>query len=139
MTSLKHLFHINASREKVFQSISTIAGLAGWWTEQTSGDPSVNGVIEFRFGPQWFNKMKVKEIQPNKSVTWECVGGADEWMGTIFTFSLDENEGKTRVRFEQAGWAAATDFYAQCNFSWGRYMESLRKLCETGKGEPFKA
>lgn len=136
--SIKHLFHITAPREKVYEALTTIEGLAGWWTKQTSGESKVNGIVEFRFGQQFFNKMKVKELKPNESVTWECVGGADDWMGTIFTFKLDENEGKTRVRFEQANWKEANDFYAACNFSWGRFMESLRNLCQTGKGSPFE-
>src|ERR1700740_1098409 len=98
--SLKHLFHIAAPKEKVYEAITTIDGLAAWWTKQTSGDNKVGGVLEFRFGQQFFNKMKVKELKPNESVTWECIGGADDWIGTVFIFKLDENEGKTRVRFE---------------------------------------
>ncbi|MBI3259882.1 MAG: SRPBCC domain-containing protein, partial [Ignavibacteriae bacterium] len=55
----------------------------------------------------------------------------------IFTFDLDENDGKTRVRFSHSGWPEQDDFYANCAFSWGRYMESLRQLCQTGRGEAY--
>jgi uncharacterized protein YndB with AHSA1/START domain len=137
MACIKHLFHINASREKVFEAISTINGLAGWWTTKTSGDSSVGGIIEFRFGDFGGPDMKVKEIKPSGLVSWECVGGPEGWVGHIFTFHLDDNDNKTRVRFEQSGWKETGDFYASCNFSWGRYMESLRQLCQTGKGEAF--
>jgi uncharacterized protein YndB with AHSA1/START domain len=136
--AIKHMFHIAAPRGKVYEAITTIEGLSGWWTKQTSGDPKVGGTIEFRFGPQFCNKMKVKEQKPNESITWECMGDTDDWIGTILTFHLDDNEGKTRVRFRHENWKEAGDFYAQCNFSWGRYMESLRKFCETGKGTPFE-
>jgi uncharacterized protein YndB with AHSA1/START domain len=135
--SIKHLFHIAAPRAKVYEAITTIQGLSGWWTRQTAGDGKAGGVLEFRFGPQYLNTMKVKELKPNESVTWECTGDAEEWIGTVFTFRLDENEGKTRVRFEQANWKNNSDFYAACNFSWGRYLVSLRNLCEKGKGDPF--
>ncbi len=136
MASIKHLFHINASKEKVYEALTTINGLSNWWTKQTTGDINVGGIIQFRFG-EFGNDMKVITLKPNETVTWECVDGAPDWIGTTFTFQLDTNDGKTRVRFEQAGWKEANDFYAGCSFSWGRYMESLRQLCQTGKGEAF--
>jgi uncharacterized protein YndB with AHSA1/START domain len=137
MASIKHLFHIAASKEKVFEALTTIKGLSGWWTNNVSGESKVGRVIEFRFGDFGGPDMKVKEIKPYESVTWECVGGPQDWVGHLFTFHLDTNENKTRVRFEQSGWKETEDFYASCNFSWGRYMESLRQLCQTGKGEAF--
>lgn len=122
--------------ENVYKAISTIEGLSNWWTTQTSGESKPDGIIQFRFG-EGGPDIKVKEMKPNESVTWECVAGPEDWLGNTFTFNLDENDGKTRVRFAQAGWKEANDFYASCSFSWGRYMESLRQYCQTGKGEAF--
>ena len=136
MAIIKHLLHINADTEKVFQAISTLDGLSNWWTTQTSGDSKLNGTIEFRFGDMGPD-MKVVLIVPNQTLVWECVGGADDWIGHQFRFDLDSNEGKTRVRFQQSIWLETGDFYASCNFSWGRYLESLRQYCQTGKGEAF--
>jgi len=68
---------------------------------------------------------------------WECVASPHGWLGHHFHFSLDENEGKTRVRFSHEGWTEEDDLYAICTFSWGRFMESLRQYCQAGKGEPF--
>ena len=137
--SIKHLFHIASPREKVYEAISTIPGLSSWWTKQTSGDSKTGGTVNFGFGPVFVNRMKVTELKPNEWVKWECLGDAPEWVGTVFTFKLDENEGKTRIRFEQANWKENGDFYAACNFSWGRYLVSLRNYCEKGKGDPFGA
>jgi len=139
MATIRHLLHINAPIEKVFQAISTIDGLAGWWTTQTSGHSEVNGIIEFRFGPQMGVKMKVTASRPYELVSWQCVDGLDDWIGTTLDFKLDENEGKTRVRFDHAGWLQENDFYAGCSFTWGRFLESLRQFCQAGKGEPFAA
>ena len=136
MTSIKNLFHINAPKEKVYEAISTIEGLSNWWTTQTTGENKVDGIIQFRFGGQGPD-IKVTELKPNESITWECIAGPEDWLGTTFSFKLDENEEKTRVRFEQAGYREANDFYASCAFSWGRYMESLRQYCQTGKGQAF--
>jgi uncharacterized protein YndB with AHSA1/START domain len=135
--SIKHLFHINASREKVFEAISTINGLSNWWTTKTSGNAAVGGTIQFRFGEMGGPDMKVTGLKQNDKVSWECVASPHGWVGNTFSISLDENEGKTRVRFSHDGWEKQDDFYAGCCFSWGRYMESLRQYCQTGTGQAF--
>jgi uncharacterized protein YndB with AHSA1/START domain len=136
MYSIKHLFHINAPADKVFKAISTIKGLSAWWTVETSGTSEPEQVIQFRFGNQGPD-MKVIQLNPDQKVIWECVASPFGWDGNKITFFLDQNEGKTRVRFTHEGWKEQDDFYAICNFSWGRYMESLRQFCQTGKGEAF--
>ncbi|MDB5288133.1 MAG: hypothetical protein JWR05_3082 [Mucilaginibacter sp.] len=45
MVAIKHLFHINASKEKVFEAISTIEGFKNWWTVQTTGTDHVGGTL----------------------------------------------------------------------------------------------
>jgi uncharacterized protein YndB with AHSA1/START domain len=134
--AIKHLFHIAAPREKVFEVLTTIDGLAAWWTVQTTGSSSLGDTIQFRFG-EMGPDMKVTEIKPGESISWECTASPYGWLGHTFHFQLDENEGKTRVRFSHEGWEQPDDFYAICSFAWGRYMESLRQLCQTGKGEAF--
>lgn len=134
---IKHLFHIKSPREKVFREIAEVEGLRQWWTSDTRGETRLGGVVEFYFGGHLGCAMKVKALVENKEVLWECTAGHPDWIGTEVRFSLDENEGKTRVRFEHAGWKEDGDHYAICTFSWARYMESLRQLCQTGKGEGF--
>jgi uncharacterized protein YndB with AHSA1/START domain len=135
--SIKHLFHIQASKQKVFEAISTIEGLKNWWTVETAGNATVGGIISFRFAANGGPDMKVTEVKPYDSVVWECIASPHGWVGHTFNFLLDENEGKTRVRFSHHGWNEQDDFYAICSFAWGRYMESLRQLCQAGKGEAF--
>ena len=80
--------------------------------------------------------MKVTRSVQDALVEWESVNDHG-WLGHIFRFELDENDGKTRVRFSHNGFEEADDFYAICCFSWGRYMESLRQYCQTGVGQAF--
>jgi uncharacterized protein YndB with AHSA1/START domain len=121
MYSIKHLFHINAPRQKVFEALSSIDGLSKWWTTKTTGGSGIGEVVQFRFGEMGGPDMKITEAKPGEKVSWECIASPHGWVGHILTFALDENDGKTRV----------------CSFSWGRYMESLRQLCQTGTGEAF--
>src|SRR5215471_5444411 len=124
MADIKNLFHVNAPIEKVYNAIATIDGLSKWWTPETTGDEKVGGTIRFRFGDYGGPDMIVKELKPNESIVWSCTGGMQDWAGTTLSFTLDETEGKTRVRFEHAGWKTSGDFFAACSFTWGRYMES---------------
>ncbi len=135
--AIKHLFHINAPRQKVYEALATIEGLSNWWSTDTSGDTAVGGKIEFRFGAFGGPDMKVTESKPGEKVSWECLGSPHGWVGNKLNFDLDENDGKTRVRFSHEGYAAQDDHYASTNFSWARSMESLRQYCQTGKGEAF--
>jgi uncharacterized protein YndB with AHSA1/START domain len=122
--SVKHLFHINAPKEKVFEAVLSINGLSNWWTTNTKGSETVGGIIEFRFGESGPD-MKITEIVQNEKICWECVGGIAGWIGNKLCFLLDENEGKTRVRFSQDGFSLQDDKFAISSFSWARYLESL--------------
>jgi uncharacterized protein YndB with AHSA1/START domain len=136
MYSIKHLFHIAAPADKVYEAIASINGLQNWWTADTSGDDKLNGIIAFRFNGHGPN-FKVTALKPGELVTWECIDEEAGWSGHTFTFALGQNDGKTRIRFSHDGWQAQDDFYSGCSFSWGRYMESLRQYCQTGIGEAF--
>ena len=137
MATIKHLFHINSPREKVYKAISTIEGLSNWWTTQTKGESKIDGTIEFGFSGHSTIKIKVEEMKENETVIWEYSSGFDSWAGTIMVFHLDDHDGKTRVRFEHEGWKETNDEYDAVTFTWGRYLESLRQYCQKGKGEAF--
>ncbi len=137
MATIQHIFHIDASFENVFKAISTIEGIQKWWTSGTRGDDSLQGIIQVRFGDNGGMDFQVTEINPNKSYKWKTVDGHPEWIDTIIDFQLDENDNKVRVTFTHGGWEKASPFMSQCNFSWGRYMISLRDYLEKGQGEPY--
>ena len=52
-------------------------------------------------------------------------------------YELDENDGKTRVRYSYNGFSEMDDSYANMNFSSAKYLESLRQFCQKGVGEAF--
>ncbi len=137
MATIQHIFHIDASFEAVFNAISTIKGIQNWWTTDTSGADTIGGVIIVRFGNNSGMDFEVTEINPNESYKWKTVDGHPEWLGTEIHFKLDSNDNKVRVTFTHSGWKEATPFMSQCNFSWGRYMISLRNYLEKGKGDPY--
>ncbi len=136
--TIKHLFHIDTSKTYVYNALTTLEGLSSWWTVETNGNPSaVDNTVSFNFGTIQGPTMKILELIPDQKVTWECIESAHGWVGHKLTFLLDENDDKIRLRFTHEGWDTQDDFYAICNFSWGRYMESLRQHCQYDLGAPY--
>jgi uncharacterized protein YndB with AHSA1/START domain len=124
-----------ASPEKVYAALTTIDGLAGWWTEQTAGDPGVGGTLEFRFAPGGFD-MEVIGLEPAQRVHWQVTDGPPEWLGTQVTFDLSQVDGYTIVLFAHEGWAEPGEFMHHCSTKWASYLLSLKALMETGTGAP---
>ena len=47
-------------------------------------------------------------------------------------YDLDENDGKTRVRYTYEGFSDIDDAFANMNYSSAKYLESLRQFFQTG-------
>jgi len=125
----------NATPEQVYDALTTLEGLAGWWTEDTSGSTDVGGVIEFRFPPGGFD-MAVRELEPGRRVVWEVVAGPEEWIGTHVRWLLRQDGAYTLVFFRHDGWKEQVEFMHHCSTKWATYLMSLKSLLETGEGRP---
>jgi uncharacterized protein YndB with AHSA1/START domain len=138
MANITHYLVIKAPTEKVYQAVTEHDGLTQWWTAKTIAEPEIGFTNEFFFSNDYHNKMLVTELEPKKLVHWQCIGGDREWIGTSLSFQLTEGDGKTELMFTHADWKDQTLFFANCNYQWGRFMESLKNYCETGKGNPYR-
>jgi len=121
--------------EAVFEALTTLEGLRGWWTTDTAGDPDVGGTIAFRFIPGGFD-MRVEETVPGKLVRWRVAEGPEEWRGTEITFELRQDGDYTIVLFAHRGWAEEVEFLHHCSTKWASYLFSLKELVQTGTGAP---
>ncbi|GAA3382038.1 SRPBCC family protein [Cryptosporangium minutisporangium] len=121
--------------EKVYDALTTVDGLAAWWTDDTKGTTDVGGVLEFRFPPGGFD-MEVIELRPREGVTWRVVGGPDEWIGTTVDWEIRQDGDYTIVLFKHQGWKEPVEFMHHCSTKWGAYLMSLKALVETGEGTP---
>lgn len=63
----------------------------------------------------------------------KCAVVPDHWIGTILNFKLDDNDGKTRVRFEHTNWKKADAFYAGCSFPGGELWKAFASFVKPGK------
>jgi uncharacterized protein YndB with AHSA1/START domain len=60
MLDILHRVGVTSDPEDVYAALTTVDGLANWWTKDTDGDGEVGGVLRFRFIPGGFD-MKVLE------------------------------------------------------------------------------
>jgi uncharacterized protein YndB with AHSA1/START domain len=135
MVDIVHRVGIVSSPAEVYPALTTVEGLAGWWTDDTRGDSEVGGVLQFRFPPGGFD-MEVTELVPGKRVAWRVVDGPEEWVGTTVTWDLKQEDEYTIVLFAHQGWREPVEFMYHCSTKWGTFLMSLKALVETGKGAP---
>ena len=131
---------VDATPDKTYEALTTLDGLSGWWTERTTGETDLGGVIDFRFDRDGnelgFFDMKVAELKPGERVLWEVVDGPPEWVGTKVHWDLQQDGDYTVVRFKHEGWREPVEFMHHCSTKWAVFLMSLKQFVETGKGEP---
>jgi hypothetical protein len=133
MVDILHRIGVEGSTpEKVYDAVTTLDGLSGWWMENTSGTTDLGGVIEFRIGLA----LKVAELDPGRLVRWEVVGGPAEWVGTGIRWDLRQEGDWTTVLFKHQGWREPVEFMHHCSTKWATHLMSLKQLVETGVGAP---
>ena len=137
MVDILHRVGVKTSTpEKVYDALTTVDGLAAWWTEKTTGSTDVGDVIEFRFPPVGGFDMQVVELRPSERVSWRVVEGPDEWLGTTIDWDLAQQGDYTIVLFKHEGWKEPGEFMHHCSTKWGSFLMSLKALVETGEGAP---
>src|SRR5919112_5519705 len=99
MVDILHRVGVKTSTpEKVYEALTTVEGLAGWWTDDTSGGGDLGSILEFRFPVGGFD-MEVVDLRPPERVVWRVVDGPEEWVGTTVEWNLRQNGDYTVVLF----------------------------------------
>lgn len=136
MVDILHRIGVKTSTpENVYDALTTVEGLAGWWTADTKGSGDVGGVLEFRFAAGGFD-MEVVELRPGERVAWRVVDGPEEWIGTTIDWDLRQDGDYTIVLFRHQGWKEPVEFMHHCSTKWATFLMSLKALVETGTGQP---
>ena len=140
MKTIIHVSQLATPPDTVFEALTTLPGLAAWWTTKVEGDAGPAGVIGFTFDGDFNPRMQVTHFDAPSMLVWTCVAGVEQWRDNTFRFWLEAHDVGTRLRFRQdyAG-ELSDDDYGSYNYNWGYYLESLRQYCETRTGRPFQA
>ncbi len=141
MVDIIHRVGIKAPATKVYDALTSIEGLAHWWTEEVQGDGQIGGKIEFRFRSEKGEHkgamvMQVQALNAHKDVRWRCVDGPEEWIDTHITFELSQQDDQTILLFGHRNWREAVEFTSHCSMKWATFLLSLREYVETGQGKP---
>ena len=138
MADMLHRMQINASPAKVYEALTTQAGLRGWWTGDSVAEPRVGSVAEFGFGNRaTLFCMRTDELIPEERVVWTCVGDVEEWKGTRLIWELRRSNDSTELRFTHGNWRATDGWFATCNSTWGALMYRLKDYAEGKAPGPF--
>ena len=130
MVDILHRVGIDALPDKVFQALTTIDGIRGWWSSEAHGSATAGEAFEFRR-----NHLDVIETEPNL-VRWRYSGPVTEWVGTEIIFRLEWREIQAIVLFYHRGWKEPVEFMHHCSTKWATFLLSLKDLIETGVGHP---
>jgi uncharacterized protein YndB with AHSA1/START domain len=124
---IQHTIQIAAKPEIVYPLVATGKGFGQWWAADVT---EAGGVVELGF----FNRntvyrLRLKDSEPPAHAEWVCETG-DEWHGTQIGFRLLETKSGTQVRFTHGSWRSETDYFVNCNTTWGELMFRLKAAAE---------
>lgn len=140
MVDIIHRIGIKAPISKVHAALSTVAGVAGWWTKETSSESKGGNALQVVFHSKTGDEIGSAKFELLKStreeVVWRFSAGPEEWIGTDVTFALSQQGESTIVLFGHRNWREAVEFTAHCSMKWATFLLSLRQLVETGVGQP---
>jgi uncharacterized protein YndB with AHSA1/START domain len=141
MSDIRHRLTIKAPPSDVFAALTTLEGIADWWTVDVAGDPGPDGRFQVSFGRPADAWLSVVHCEQDALVEWESqpLDGNDPphsiWHGTHVAFELKRTKaGSTTMDLRHTGWAEFDDGVAFCNTTWARLMRRLRQALEAGGG-----
>ncbi len=158
MPNIHQAVLIGAPVESVYNAVHTQEGLSAWWTPNATTEGKLNSLARFPFGNDYFKEMLITEFKPLERISWYCQKGDEQWVGTSLHFnffpgnntsllnSFPEINGQveqqakdeaTLLIFEHRDWKADTLMFAECSYTWGQFLRSLKLFSETGKGRPW--
>src|SRR5438046_1212054 len=88
---LVHQVNVKATPEQIYEAVSTMKGLAAFWTSQSQAEPTVGSIATFGFGGP-SQRMRVDELKPGKRVKWTALADFPNWDGTTVTWDISPAE-----------------------------------------------
>ena len=134
-------FAVDQTPETVFTAINNVRG---WWSEGIEGHADkIGDNFTHRVLDLHRCDLAVKDLVPGEKVAWTVVDNyfnftkdKTEWKDTDIVFEIARIGDKTEVKFTHVGLVPAYECYDVCSDGWHTYINSLRELITTGKGQP---
>ena len=135
MIDIHHRIGVESpSTDGVYAALTTIDGLAGWWTSDTTGDPEPRRQdrvpVPARAGSTWrWSSSCRASASAGGSSTGRPSGSAPPSTG-----GSPAATGTRSCCSRHEGWAEPVEFLSHCSTKWASYLLSLKALVETGTG-----
>src|SRR5438045_1499545 len=133
-----------APPDAVFDAFTTLAGIAGWWTQDVSGSGAAGGELTLGFpnsdGPGVV--LHVGTAERPALIVWTVravppLPAWEEWAGTRIVVRLTpDGTGGTRMEFEHEGLTSQLDCYDTCSRGWDHGLGYLRTYVDSGTHRP---
>ncbi|HEY7754154.1 MAG TPA: SRPBCC domain-containing protein [Steroidobacteraceae bacterium] len=130
---------IRAGPERLFDAVTTPAGLDQWWTLQSSGERRVGAEYRLCFGPDYDWRAKVIRCAPVTDFEFEMSAADSDWVGTRVGFRLTPRGDVTWLRFHHLGWKMPNEHYRISCHCWAMYLRVLRRYLEHGETVPYQS
>jgi uncharacterized protein YndB with AHSA1/START domain len=133
---------VASSRERVYDALTTLEGLRGWWTPIVSGSGLGGGELRFDFeGLDEQIVMQVELAVRPVSVRWHCVRHTSlpDWADTTLDFGLVERSPSAcEIHFQHRGLTPKLDCYDSCSAGWDYFLASIARFVASGHGSPYR-
>ena len=138
MADIRHRVGINAPAERVYEALSTIDGVRGWWSSDAEGDAGPGGRLRFSFGaPEPIAEFEVVDATPTSHVAWKCLEGPGEWVGTTVDFALKAEGDETVIVFTHRDWPEPVEFMHHCSTKWAVFLLGMKTWLEGGESSTY--
>ena len=141
METITHSISIAKPTSEVFEAFTSLGGMRSWWTNAISGNPDKGGELKQEFGMDRHVVYLVTGLKKNSFMTLTGTSSnfaeGKELIGTTLTLKVATNAAHhTNLSFTYGEWKDKTPFYKSQSKAWDIHLQSLKKLCESGKGDP---
>jgi uncharacterized protein YndB with AHSA1/START domain len=138
MPDILHRLPIAAPVPRVFEVISTPAGLNEWWTLSSEGEPHVGATYRFDFGPGFDDwRGQVTRVETPHLIEWVMVHADGDWEGTVVAIALAPLGARTILEFAHRGWRDANEHFRTSSCCWASYLRVLRRYLEHAERVPY--
>lgn len=129
---------IRAPIDRVFDAISTPAGMDVWWTSTCAGGGEIGAEFRLGFGPQFDWAARVTKLERPSVFQLEMVRSDDDWAQTRVRFELRADRDLTWLQFAHEGWKSANEHFRISAGCWAMYLRVLRRNLEHGETVPYE-
>jgi len=81
--------------------------------------------------------MRVEQAEPGKLLTWHCIGGPPQWIGTDVRWTLQPTLDGTLVLLDHNGFAEVDPMFRIVTLGWAQLLLRLRDYLQTGTPAPM--